>query len=140
MKAKGVLLEYHLGPGIVKLQLMSDYRHEFNAHWMKNKTAVQEFDFSRWYKKKSTGRDSQNNACWGYSRQIAQEIGDDPREILREACLRTPEYPSTVNKLGVMVPMSWSEANTKQASAVRETLLRIADFLGMRLEEGDWGE
>jgi hypothetical protein len=140
LKAKGVLLEYHLGPGIVKLQLMSDYRQEFNAHWMKNKTAVQEFEFARWYKKKSTGPQSANNHALGHSRTIAQEIGEDVLWVLREACLRTPEYSSSMNKLGKIKPKSWSEANSKEAAAVIETLHRIAAFLDIRLIENDWGK
>jgi hypothetical protein len=140
MKAKGVLLEYHLGPGIVKLQLMSDYRQEFNAHWMKNKTAVQEFEFARWYKKKTTGKNSQNSHCWGHAQTIANEIGEDPREVVREACLRTPEYPSSMNKLGKISPKPWSQATTKEAGPVIETLHRIAAFLDIKLIENEWGK
>ena len=139
MKAKGVLLEYNSATGVLKLQLMTEHRKEMYHHWEKYKTAVHTFDISKYYKKKSTGPESQNNHSFGHARQIADEIGDDPREILREACIRTPEYPKSTNALGSIVPKSWSEANSKEAVAVIETLHRIAAFLDIRLIE-DWGE
>jgi len=145
MKAKGVILEYHLNNGVVKLQLMSDYRREFSNHWVKHKTAVHEFEFNKWYKRKSTGQESQNNHAWGHSRQIAQEIGDDPREVLREACLRTADYPvkdpefDHGAKLWNGHPKPWGGANSKEAAAVIETLHRIAAFLDIKLIE-NWGE
>ena len=140
MKAKGVLIEYNSTSGVLKLQLMTESRREMMYHFEKHKTAVHQFDIAKWYKKKSTGPESANNHSWGHSRQIAQEIGDDPREILREACLRTPEYPSSINKLGVETPQYWGDANSKEAAAVIETLHRIASFLSIRLIEKKWGE
>ena len=139
MKAKGVLLEYNPASGVLKCQLMTEHRKEMTYHFEKNKKAVHQFDIAKWYKKKSTGPESQNNHSFGHARQIAEEIGDDPREILREACFRTPEYPKSTNALGSIVPKSWSEANSKEAAAVIETLHRIAAFLSIRLIE-DWGE
>ena len=139
MKAKGVLLEYNYATGVLKLQLMTEHRKEMYHHWEKHKRAVHTFDISKFYKKKSTGPESQNNHSFGHARQIADEIGDDPREILREACIRTPEYSKSTNALGSIVPKSWSEANSKEAAAVIETLHRIAAFLDIRLIE-DWGE
>ena len=139
MKAKGILLEYNSATGVLKLQLMKEHRKEMYHHWEKHKTAVHVFDISKFYKKKSTGPESQSNHAWGHSRTIADEIGDDPREILREAYIRTPEYPKSTNVLGSIIPKSWSEANSKEAAAVIETLHRIAAFLDIRLIE-DWGE
>ena len=140
MNAKGVLLEYHLNTGRVVLQLMSDYRREFSAHWNKHKTAVHTFKFEKYYKPKSTGKNSQNSHCWGHAQTIANEIGEDPREVVREACLRTPEYPSSMNKLGKVTPKPWSKATTKEAGPVIETLHRIAAFLDIKLIENDWEE
>ena len=140
MNAKGVLLEYHLNTGRVVLQLMSDYRREFSAHWNKHKTAVHSFEFKKWYKKKSTGPESANNHAWGHARQIAQEIGDDPRDVLREACMRTDIYDTHMSAIGMQCPKPWSEANSKEAAAVIETLHRIAAFLDIKLIENDWEE
>ena len=138
MKAKGQLLEYHLNNGRVLLQLQHDYWQQFRHFWDKHKSAaVMQFDFEKWYRPKSTGKNSQNSHCWGHAQTIANEIGEDPREVVREACLRTPEYPSAMNKLGKVTPQSWSKANSKQAAAVIETLHRIAAFLGVRLVEND---
>ena len=139
MKAKGVLLEYNSATGVLESQFMTEYREEMKYHFQKYKKAIHEFDIHKYYKKKSTGPESQSNHAWGHSRTIADEIGDDPREILREACIRTPDYPKSTNALGSIVPKSWSEANSKEAAAVIETLHRIAAFLDIRLIE-DWGE
>jgi len=134
MKSKGVLLKYEQTSGIVELQLVSDFRREFAFYYDKYRKAIHTFDFHKWYKKKSTGEESQNNHAWGHSRQIAQEIGDDPREVLREACLRCNDYPKITTKIH-LVPKPWSEANSKEAAAVIETLHRIAAFLNIRLVE-----
>ena len=84
---------------------------------------------------KTTGPFSQNNHAWGHSRQIAAEVGDDPRSILREACLQTPEYPSSMGRLGKPIPQPWEDASITEASAVVETLHRQAAFLNMTLKE-----
>jgi hypothetical protein len=84
---------------------------------------------------KTTGPFSQNNHIWGHARQIAAEVGDDPRSILREACLQTPEYPSSMGRLGKPIPQPWEDASITEASAVVETLHRQAAFLGMTLKE-----
>jgi hypothetical protein len=84
---------------------------------------------------KTTGPFSQNNHAWGHSRQIAAEVGDDPRSVLREACLQTPEYPSSMGKLGKPIPQPWEDASITEASAVVETLHRQAAFLHMTLKE-----
>lgn len=84
---------------------------------------------------KSTGAFSQNNHAWGHARQIAAEVGDDPRAILREACLQTPDYPSSMGRLGKPIPQPWEEASITEASAVIETLHRQAAFIPMKLKE-----
>ena len=139
MKAKGALLEYNSATGVLKLQLMTEHRKEMYHHWEKHKRAVHVLDIAKYYKKKTTGPHSQNAHLWGHAQTIAEEIGDDPREIVREACLRTPEYPSVMNAFGRAVPKSWRDATTKEAGPVIETLHRMAAFLDIRLIE-DWGE
>ena len=140
MKAKGVLLEYHLNTGKVVLQLMSDYRRQFASHWNKHKRAVHEFEFVKWYKRKTTGPESQNNHTHGHCRQIAEEIGEDVRWVRDEACIRTPEYPTKMNKFGKVRPKPWEKATTKEAGLVIETLHRMAAFLDIKLIENNWGE
>jgi hypothetical protein len=84
---------------------------------------------------KSTGPGSLNNHSLGHARQIAAEIGDSPEGVLREAMLQTPEYPSTMGKLGHLVPQRWSLASKTEAMAVIETLHRFAAFIPMTLKE-----
>ena len=139
MKAKGVLLEYNPASGVLKCQLMTEHRKEMTYHFEKNKKAVHQFDIAKWYKKKTTGKNSQNSHLWGHAQTIAEKIGDDPREVVREACLRTPEYPSVMNAFGRAIPKSWRDATTKEAGPVIETLHRMAAFLDIRLIE-DWEE
>ena len=90
-------------------------------------------------KPKSTGPGSLNNHAWGHATQIASGLkqGDDPRDVLYDACIATAEYPSRMNAFGVIHAQSWSEANTVQAAAVIETLHRWAAERGIPLIEGD---
>jgi hypothetical protein len=87
------------------------------------------------HKPKSTGPESSNNHAWGHARQIAVYVGDSPEQILRGACLETPDYPSEMTKLGTLKPLPWEEADSSQASAVIETLHRQAAFLNLKLKE-----
>jgi hypothetical protein len=90
-------------------------------------------------KPKTTGEKSQNNHAWGHATQIAAGLkqGDDPRDVLYDACIATAEYPSRMNVFGVIHAQSWSEATTVQAAAVIETLHRWAAEFGIPLVEGE---
>jgi hypothetical protein len=90
-------------------------------------------------KPKTTGEKSQNNKAWGAATQIAHGLnqGDDPRDVLYDACIATAGYPTRMNKFGRIVAQSWSEATTAQASAVIETLIRISAEFGIPLVEGE---
>ena len=90
-------------------------------------------------KPKTTGEKSQNNHAWGHATQIASGLkqGDDPRDVLYDACIATAEYPSRMNAFGVIHAQSWSEATTVQAAAVIETLHRWAADRGVPLIEGE---
>ena len=89
-------------------------------------------------KPKTTGEESQNNHAWGHATQIASGLnqGDDPRDVLYDACISTPDYPTRMNKFGRVIAQSWSEATTVQAASVIETLHRIAGDFGIVLIEG----
>ena len=141
MKAKGVLLEYNPATGVLKLQLMTEHRKEMYCHWEKYKKAVHEFDISKFYKKKSTGPESQNSHMHGHCRTIADEIDEDIRYIRDEACIRTPDFPTRMDKFGKIRPKKWEDVTTIEAAAVIETLHRMASFLQIELiEKKDWGE
>ena len=88
---------------------------------------------------RTTGEKSQNNKAWGCATQIAKGLGqgDDPRDVLYDACIATPGYPTRMNKFGRIVAQSWSLATTVQASAVIETLIRIAAEFGIILDDGN---
>ena len=88
-------------------------------------------------KPKTTGEESQNNHAWGHATQIAAGLdqGDDPRDVLYDACIATPGYPTRMNKFGRIIAQSWSEATTVQAATVIETLHRIAAEFGIMLVE-----
>ena len=89
-------------------------------------------------KPKTTGEQSQNNHAWGHATQIAAALnqGDDPRDVLYDACIATPDYPTRMNAMGKIHAQSWSEATTVQAAAVIETLHRLAAEFGIVLVEG----
>ena len=140
MKAKGVLLEYNPASGVLKCQLMTESRKEMTYHFEKNKKAVHQFDIAKWYKKKTTGPNSLNNHVHGHSRQIADEMGEDVRWVRREACIKTPGFPTKLNKFGKVQPKKWEDVTTIEAGGVVETLHRMAAFLGIELIEKKWGE
>ena len=140
MKAQGVLIEYNSTSGVLKLQLMTEHRKEMGYHFEKHRKAVHQFDIGKWYKKKTTGKNSQNAHLHGHCRTIADDIGEDIRWVRREACIRTPEFPTSMNKLGKVQPKPWEDVTTKEAGPVIETLHRMAAFLSIRLIENDWGE
>ena len=89
-------------------------------------------------KPRTTGEQSQNNHAWGHATQIAAGLnqGDDPRDVLYDACIATPGYPTRMNKMSKIHAKSWSEATTVEAAAVIETLHRIAAEFGIVLVEG----
>ena len=121
--------------------MQTNYREAFGHLAAKVDKGLWRIQWGKYYRRRTTGKHSQNSHCWGHAQQIGAEIGEDAREVLRDACLRTPDYPTAVSKLtGQPVPKSTSEATTVEAAAVIETLHRIAAFLNIRLEEGDWGE
>ena len=88
------------------------------------------------FRPKSTGPESQNSHAWGHCRQIAGEIGDDIRAVMREAQIRAIPmgYPFKSGRLGP-VPTPWEEASSAEASLVIEALHGIASFIPMRLKE-----
>ena len=90
-------------------------------------------------KPRTTGEKSQNNKAWGCATQIAKGLGqgDDPRDVLYDACIATSGYPTRMNKFGRIVAQSWSLATTVQASAVIETMIRIAADFGIILDDGN---
>ena len=89
-------------------------------------------------KPKTTGEESQNNHAWGHATQIASGLnqGDDPRDVLYDACIATPDYPTRMSKTGRVHAQSWSLATTVQAAAVIETLHRLAAEFAIVLVEG----
>jgi hypothetical protein len=96
-------------------------------------------DFSLPHKPKTDGEKSQNSHAWGHATTIAAGLnqGDDPRDVLYDACIATAGYPTRMNKFGRVVAQSWSLATTVQAAAVIETLHRLAAEFGIKLIEGE---
>ena len=94
----------------------------------------------RWYKPKTTGPHSQLNHCWGHATSIAEEIGEAPRSVIDQAREdgMSKGYSTRKNFKGRVVPARLSEANTKDAAILIEQLHEYADFLGIRLIEGEW--
>jgi hypothetical protein len=85
---------------------------------------------------RSTGKGSQNNHAWGHSTQIAKEIGEDGRDVLYEACIRSaPDYPTRMSAWGKVIPKRWSLATVEEASVVIERLHILAAELSVILWE-----
>jgi hypothetical protein len=140
LETLAVVESFNPDTGRAQVVLQSAYREAFKHLAIKvGAGKLWRIQWGKYYRRRTTGRHSQNSHLWGHSQQIGKEIGEDAREVLRDACLRTADYPTAVSKLtGQPVPKSTSEATTVEAAAVIETLHRIAAFLGIRLEEGNW--
>lgn len=93
----------------------------------------------RWYKPKTTGKDSQCNHIWGHAAQIGAHVGETDRAIVDQAIKDavTKGYTRRRNWKGVVVPVGLSAANTKDAAAVIEQLHEYADFIPLKLIEGE---
>ncbi len=90
------------------------------------------------FKHRSTGEKSQGNHINGHVQQIANETGEDfdilKTEAKRKAIKRG--YPIRTNIFGEAVPLSETEIDSEQAGFLIESLHEIADFLGIKLNEG----
>ena len=142
MNAKGVLLEYHLNTGRVVLQLMSDYRREFSAHWNKHKTAVHTFEFKKWYRKRTTGRDSQNHHINGHIQQICQQTGNSFSAVKERMKVLAIDrgYPIETLPDGSVMPKSEAEINTIEAGYLIDSIHQFADEWKIKLTENNWEE
>ena len=141
LETLGLVESYNVATGRAQVVLQSAYREAFGHLAAKVGSKPWRITWGKYYRRRTTGKYSQCNHLFGHAAQIGDEIGEDRREVLRDACLRTPGYPATVSKIsGQPVPKSTSEATTVEAAAVIETLHRIAAFLSIRLREGDWDE
>jgi hypothetical protein len=140
LETLAVVESFNPDTGRAQVVLQSVYREAFKHLATKvGAGKLWRIQWGKYYRRRTTGRHSQSNHIFGHATQIGEEIGEDKREVVRDACLRTPGYPSTVSKLtGQPVPKSTSEATTVEAAGVIETLHRIAAFLGIQLKEGDW--
>lgn len=90
------------------------------------------------YKKRSTGKDSQNSHIWGHITQIAKETGNDIDDVEYELKRRAIKrgYPYHINKLnGDIMPNSMKHINTLEASYLIEELHQLASELEIVLVE-----
>jgi tRNA U38,U39,U40 pseudouridine synthase TruA len=90
------------------------------------------------YKKRTTGKYSQNRHINGHVQQIIEYTGDDYNNYKYQAKLRAIKrgYPYTLNKFGQPVPFSETKINTIQAGYLIDQLHEDAAFLGIILKEG----
>lgn len=95
-------------------------------------------EFSPPYKKRTTGKDSQNSHIWGHIQQIANETGnsvDDIEDYIKRQAIRRG-YPYHVNKLnGEVVLESMTKINTVEAGYLIEELHLLAGELEITLIE-----
>jgi len=93
-------------------------------------------------KPRSTGEKSQNHHLNGHITQIAQFIGDDfdtvKMHIKRTAIKRG--YPTRDTKLGDVVPISEADSTTEECAMLIDTAHEVADFLSLKLYEGETNE
>ena len=91
------------------------------------------------YKKRTTGKDSQNNKIWGMITQIAEYSGHDITDIEDYVKLRAIKrgYPYRTNELtGEIKPYSMSDINTVEASYLIDELYQIAAEMEVPIDDG----
>lgn len=88
------------------------------------------------YRKRTTGKDSQNNLIWKLITVIAQETGNEIEDVeiaAKEGAIKRG-YPFHQNKLtGKPVPSSMANINTVEAGYLIDELYSIAGELGIRI-------
>lgn len=93
-------------------------------------------DIERPYKPRTTGEGSQNNLFWSIATVIANEIGEDIREVEKDLKMKaiSKGYPYDVSKI-TSEPNPWSmtKINTIQMSYLIDTAYEVCGFLGITL-------
>ena len=91
-------------------------------------------DFGRVYKRRTTGKGSQNNKFHALVTEICKETGNDITDVkdyLKERAIKRG-YPYEVNKLtGRIKPYSTTKVDTQQMSALIEEALQLCAELGI---------
>ena len=89
------------------------------------------------YKKRSTGKNSQNHHLNGHITQIANETGNDfetVKMIVKIIAMDNFDYPFTTYK-GERLPMSETKCDTVQCAKLIEAVHYLADDMGIFLVE-----
>lgn len=89
------------------------------------------------YKPRTTGEGSQNNLFWVIATAIANEIGEDVKEVEADLKMRaiSKGYPYDVSKItGQPKPWSMKRVNTVQMSYLIDTAYEVCAFLEIVLE------
>ena len=140
-RGRGILLSYDSLTGTFTGQVVGSDRVAFGQMYQGiPQGKVCALEVGRWYPKKSTGPESQNNHFWGHVRQIAQEIGEDVEAYAASVLLRAEKrgYPVVVDPFGGRVPKLWREASSAEAARGIEQTHEDASFLGLLLTEREW--
>ncbi len=94
-------------------------------------------EINRPYKPRTTGEGSQNNLFWVLATKIAQETGEDVKEVEEDLKLKAiaKGYPYHVSKItGEPKPESMKRVNTVEMSYLIDTAYEVCAFLGIVLE------
>lgn len=94
-------------------------------------------EINRPYKPRTTGELSQNNLVWKLIQIIADETGEEVKEIEHQAKMKAISrgYPYHVSPITAEpVPESMKKINTVECSYLIDTLYEIVAFLGINLE------
>lgn len=94
-------------------------------------------EINRPYKPRTTGKLSQNNLVWKLIQIIADETGEEVKEIEHQAKMKAISrgYPYHVSPITAEpVPESMKKINTVECSYLIDTLYEIVAFLGINLE------
>ena len=94
-------------------------------------------DFGRVYKRRTTGKGSQNNKFYALVTEICKETGNDLTDVkdyLKERAIKRG-YPYSVNKMtGRIRPASTTEINTVEMSYLIDEAIQLCAELGIDSE------
>lgn len=103
----------------------------------KNYSGYVKLEMSAPYKSRTTGPGSQNNKIWLLITAIAEEIGEDIKDVEKDLKIKaiSKGYPYHVSKItGQPVPESMTKIDTVQMSCLIGTALEVCAFLGINTE------
>jgi hypothetical protein len=130
--------EYDRYSGKLSLQLLSEYRDAFNYLWEKvGPKHMWRIEFRKYYRRRTTGPQSQNHWINGSIQTICRETGNSftaVKERMKELAL-SRGYPFETLPDGSIQPKSETQITTVEASCLIDTIQQFCAEYGIPILE-----